>query len=269
MAYSEGGYIPSDFEDILSRIIVRVNEEFGTDYTRQTFIGTNFYKCFYPLIQELISVEADFALAYAKLTDYIRSTNEMLAVSKTAEEALISVFKKNGYTVSLERNTLQNAGTIGLCVDVDSAAQDYAGIKADILELLKNNTVAGISFKGAERGFRTLSNGQDMEFAYDLPNKTDIYLKLTITLSNDTNILVDSEEEIKNKLIDNIGQMYALGRKFEPARYFTVSRDAPYAADILLEYKKEGEETYSSQVYQSKYTDLFVFAKNRLEVIMQ
>ena len=48
MAYSEGGYIPSDFEDILSRIIVRVNEEFGTDYTRQTFIGTNFYKCFYP-----------------------------------------------------------------------------------------------------------------------------------------------------------------------------------------------------------------------------
>ena len=58
MAYSQGGYVPSSFDDILERLIVRVNAEFGTEYTRQTFIGTNFYKCFYPIIQEFISAEA-------------------------------------------------------------------------------------------------------------------------------------------------------------------------------------------------------------------
>ncbi len=269
MAYYQGGYVPSGFNDILARLIARVNEQFGTSYTEQTFVGTNFYKCFYPLIQEVISAEADFAEAYEKLADYIRDTNSVLNVSKTPDDALISAFKEAGYVLSLEKNTLDNAGTIAACVDVDGDAEDYPAKKAEILELLKENTVAGMYFKGSERGFRTLTNGQDMEFAFALPLRSNMALKLTLTLSGDTNILVESEDEIKNKLLKNLADMYSLGRKFEPARYFTISRDCPYAAAVLLEYKKDGEESWSSGVYQSDYTDLFVFDKNNIEVVLK
>lgn len=269
MAYSQGGYVPSSFDDILERLIVRVNAEFGTEYTRQTFIGTNFYKCFYPIIQEFISAEADFAEAYEKLSDYIRQTNAVIAVSKTPDDALIKTFKQAGYTLSLDANTLSNAGKIAVCVDVDNSAADYATKKAEILELLKENTVAGMYFVGGQRGNRTLSNGQDMEFAFALPLRTNVELKLTLTLSNDTNILVDGEDVIKDKLLANLAEMYALGRKFEPERYFTISRDCPYAAAVKLEYKLSGAENYSSAVYQSLYTDLFVFDKENIEVILQ
>lgn len=269
MAYYQGGYVPSGFNDILARLIARVNEQFGTSYTEQTFVGTNFYKCFYPLIQEVISAEADFAEAYEKLADYIRDTNSVLNVSKTPDEALISAFKEAGYVLSLEKNTLANAGTIAACVDVDGDAEDYPAKKAEILELLKENTVAGMYFKGSERGLRTLTNGQDMEFAFALPVRSNMALKLTLTLSGDTNILVDSEDEIKNKLLKNLADMYSLGRNFEPARYFTISRDCPYASAVLLEHKKDGEESWSSGVYQSDYTDLFVFDKNNIEVVLK
>lgn len=269
MAYSQGGYIPSTFDDIMARLIIRVNEQFGTSYTAQTFVGTNFYKCFYPLVQEVISAKADFSEAYEKLADYIRDTNSVLNVNKTPDDALISTFKEAGYVLSLEKNTLENAGTIAACVDVDGEAEDYPAKKAEILELLKENTVAGMYFKGSERGLRTLTNGQDMEFAFALPVRSNMDLKLTLTLSGDTNILVDSESEIKDKLLSNLAEMYALGRKFEPARYFTVSRDCPYAAAVLLEYKKDGEESWSSGVYQSDYTDLFVFDKNNIEVVLK
>ncbi len=47
------GYLPNTIEQLMSSVRVNVNTQFGTTYDEVTFLGTNFYKYFYALIQRL------------------------------------------------------------------------------------------------------------------------------------------------------------------------------------------------------------------------
>lgn len=263
---TDQNYIPDTFSDIMNSFMQGVNERFGTSYTVETFVGTGFYKYFYEVAQNILKAENTFAEAYAKLQDYFRHTNETIAIPKTPREGLIKTFKDAGYVISIEPQTQENAGTLGVCVLVDTAGDNYAAQKAQILSMLKDYTVAGLYYSGSESGKVTLSNGQEFDFAFHTPAKKNASLKLDITLSKNSTLLADKEDEVKDKLLANLAQLYTLGNNFEPEKYFTISRDAPYASAVKLQWKTDGE--YSSAVYQANFKDLFLFSKDRIEVVI-
>ncbi len=264
---TENNYTPDTMQDLMNQFMLGVNERFGTSFTRETFVGTGFYKYYYEIAQQILKAENTFAEAYAKLQDYIRTTNETIAIPKTPREGLINLFSKAGYVISLEPQTQGNAGTLGVCVEVDTAAADFPNQKTQILTMLKDYTVAGLYYSGDQRGVVRLTNGQDFDFAFWAPVRADMSLRLTVTPSKNSTILVDSTDQIKEKLLNNLAALYQLGNNFEPEKYFTISRDAPYASAVLLEWKT-GSNQYSKNIYEANFKDLFQFDEKRIEVVI-
>lgn len=270
MPYStENNYTPESFNDIMTRFMQGVNSRFGTNYTLESFVGTGWYKFFYPIAQNILTVENLFAETYVKLQDYIRTTNETIAIPKTPREGLIKTFADRGFLVSLEPQTLANAGVLGVCVDVDPTAEDFATTKQTILDILRDYTVAGLAYHGAHEGTSRLSNGQDFSFAFDTPTRKAAYVKLTVTLSQNTNLVADNEAVIKQKLLANLAELYKLGNNFEPEKYFTISRDAPYASAVSLQYSFTGADaSYTSTIYEADFKDLLEFDSSRVWVVI-
>lgn len=270
MAYTdENGFIPDTVEELMNDFMNGINNKFGTSYTIDTFVGSNFYKYFYVIAQQIIDKEIVFAQAFQKLQDYIRSTNETIAIAKTPLDGLIKVFSDAGYQISIEPMTALNAGTLGVCVDVDSTDPDYADMKTEILTMLKDYTVAGIFFSGAETGNIALTNGQSFEFGYALPTEFNaVELKISIELSQNVNIVPDSESEIKTKLLANLADRYSIGRDFEPNRYFDILNDAPYASSVLLQWRKTSGDAWSSAVYSATFKEVFRFDTSRITVVI-
>lgn len=139
---------------------------------------------------------------------------------------------------------------------------EYEDLKEEICILISQITVAGAVTQGTESESIVLSNGQSFDFKYNLPNLLTVHLKLTITLSENNQVVVGNPDDIKQALINNINARYRLGKNFEPQRYFSVI-DAPWAASVLLEYSFDydadnpGPETWSSSIYDAEYRDLF------------
>jgi len=135
--------------------------------------------------------------------------------------------------------------------------EDYEDIRAEICELIKDSTVAGAVTYGSESESIVLSNGQSFDFKYHLPNPITPLLKLTITLSENNQSVVKSPEDVKADLLLNIAARYRLGKNFEPQRYYSLS-DAPWASDVLLEYSLDNGGSYTTDVYDANFDDLFV-----------
>ena len=138
----------------------------------------------------------------------------------------------------------------------------YATLKDAICTLISQITVAGAVTQGTESKSIVLSNGQSFDFKYNLPNILTVHLKLTITLSENNQVVVGNPDDIKQKLISNIDARYRLGKNFEPQRYYSVI-DAPWASSVLLQYsfdydaENPGPETWSNAIYDADYRDLF------------
>jgi len=138
----------------------------------------------------------------------------------------------------------------------------YATLKDTICTLISQITVAGAVTQGTESKSVVLSNGQSFDFKYNLPNILTVHLKLTITLSENNQVVVGNPDDIKQKLISNIDARYRLGKNFEPQRYYSVI-DAPWASSVLLQYSFDydadnpGAETWSNAIYDADYKDLF------------
>lgn len=270
MAYTDkNGFVPDTIEQLMNDFMNDINIKFGTSYTLDTFVGSNFYKYFYVIAQQIINNEIIFAQAFQKLQDYIRSTNETIVIAKTPLDGLIKVFADAGYQISIEPMTALNAGTLGVCVDVDNTDPDYADMKTEILTMLKDYTVAGIFFSGAETGNIALTNGQSFEFGFDLPTEYPLAeLELSIILSQNVNIVPDSEAQIKAKLLANLAERYSIGRDFEPDRYFDIKTDAPYASSVTLKWRKTSGDSFSALVYGADYKDVFRFDASRITVVI-
>lgn len=253
------GFTPDSVESIIDKFRVAINAEFATSYTTETFKGTKFYKFVYGLAQEINKNEITYAECFQKLQDYIIQTNAKINDQRTHRNGIVKYLASKNYLASLKPQTALEAGQVTVCVDVDDSDPDYATLKQQILDYLKDCVVGGIVCNGSETGTSVLTNGQSMPFAYDLPTKTDVYLKLTITLSKNTDIVAPADADIKALLLANIAERYSLGMDFEPERYFEVMADAPYASDILLEYSLDSGSTWDSVVYESLFTDFWQF----------
>lgn len=263
---SENGYIPETFNALMNRMRVGVNAQFGTSYTEASFVGTNFYKFYYPIVQELQASEVKTSEIFAKLQNYFAVTNEELFRPASTPEGIIDRLSEIGYVASVRPMVEEDAGEIAVCVDVDDGAEDYAEQRLSINTVLKNCVVGGVVCDGDQTDSITLSNGQSFDFSFNLPSKIEPLLRLTITLSENNMFAIDTPEVIKERLLDNIEERYRLGLNFEPQKYFTIS-DAPWAAEILLEYSVDEGENWSSDVIDAAFDDLYVILLENVSLI--
>lgn len=272
MSFSqENGYTPVDFATLMAAVREGINAEFGTTYTEGTFIGTNWYKYFYVLVQKVLENETKTSEIFTKLQEYIASTNLKIQRPSTSLPGIIDSFQANGYVASVKKPAAEDAGKISVCVDVDNLAPDYAETRLEICNFLKSFVAAGMVFTGTEKESITLSNGQEFDFAYHLPNYTPVVLRLTLTSSDNQDVVIPNDEEIRQVVHDNILARYRLGWDFEPQRYFTQA-DAPWAATIKLEWSTvtvdPQPEDWSDEVFEAAFDDLFTFGLEDIQVVV-
>lgn len=274
MSFSqENGYVPSSIETLMDLVRQGINTSFGTSYTSETFIGTGWYKYFYVLIQKLQQNEVKTSEIFVKLQEYFNVTNERISRPVVTNPGLIEKLEAEGYIASVKPMIEGDAGKIHVCVDVDDDAEDYAETKLDICTIIKDSTVAGAVTQGTEEETIVLSNGQSFDFKYNLPNRIPVWLKLTVTLSENNQVVILPPDEIKLNLLQNILARYRLGKNFEPQRYFGLT-DAPWASDVLLEWTDDVTDgvlddtpTWNTDVYDAAYDDLFDVALERITLV--
>lgn len=270
---SDSGYLPLTIEQMMSYVRENVNVQFGTTYTDETFLGTNFYKYFYALIQRLQENEVKTAEIFNRMQEYFMITNEKIQRPNTTHPGIFDYFQSEGYFVSTKPPIDADAGKAFICVDVDSAAPNYAATRLEICNIVKDCVVAGVVSQGTESENITLANGQSFAFKFNLPQRIPVFLRLTLTLSANNEYAIASPDVIKQTLLNNIEAKYSLGKNFEPQRYFSVL-DAPWAAQVLLQWTDDvtggvldPTPTWHSEVYQAGYDEVFTFDLTHIIIV--
>lgn len=270
MSYSQDeGYLPLSFTEIMNFIREGVNAQFNTSYTAESFVGTNWYKYHYPLVQKILANETKTAEVFHKVQQYIRTTNEKIQRPSVSMPGLLDSFAAKGYIASVKPPVEEDAGTISICVDVDNGADDYDAKKLEIGTLIKDFIAGGIVSLGTEEQAVTLSNGQSFTFKYFLPTPKPILLRAFLVKSNNSLLPVPTDEEVRQEIFENIRARYRLGWDFAPQRYYNLS-DAQWAQSVLLEFTftivDPQPEDWIDGVYQSEFDELITLGLEDIEV---
>lgn len=267
MPYTDNAYIPPTFDELLQIVVEKWNIEFKTNFDVETFKGTNAYRFTYVFLQTQIQQQAAVAEIFEKLQDYFEHVNGKINNPKTTNDSIAEVLRSKGFTASVRNNTEAQSGRLAVAVVVDTSSEDYPKKKNEILVAIKNNSVAGLFYDGTERGELQLSNGQVFSFAFSPAEKIPTQIKLTITYARGTAYARLTDDEAKEKLLFNLSTLYTLGNDFTPEKYFEINRDAPYAANIELQYSnaKTGG-AFTSNIYTAAFTDLFTFKTEDITV---
>ncbi len=260
------GYVPATIEELMDQVMTGINTEFGTSYTTDTFVGTNFYKYFYALIQLLQENEIRAGEIVTKLQQYFAQTNEALQRPKTTSPGLLDELGRAGYVASVKPMIDADAGKVSVAVNVDSGADNYTDTKLAICTIIKDCVPAGVVSQGTEIETITLSNDQSFDFKFSLPSRHTAYLKLTLALSDSSQDTILSDEEVTSILLANVASRYRFGADFEPQRYFSVA-DAPWAATVLLEWSTDAGANWHSTVFDSNFDDLYEFAEAHVTIV--
>lgn len=263
----ENGYTPRAFNEIIAEIRDQINSLFSTSYTEASFIGSNWYKFSYAITQEIQRNEVQASEIFLKLQEYIAQTNLKIQRPSVSFPGIVDSFAANSYIASVKKPVDGDAGKIFVCVDTDSAAEEYATTKLAICTLLSQFIVAGLVTQGTETEAITLSNGQSFDFKYSLPNYIPVLLRLTIISSENTLLSIPNNEEIRQMVFDNIAARYRLGWNFEPQKYITLS-ETPYAASVSLQWSDDAGVTYESGIFPAVFDDLFTFGLEDIEVLI-
>lgn len=260
------GYVPATIEELMDAVMEGINDQFGTTYTTDTFVGTNFYKYFYALIQLLQENEIRASEIITKLQQYFVQTNEALERPKTTSPGVLDELSRAGYTASVKPMIDADAGKVSIAVDVDDGADDYDEKKLEICTIIKDCVPAGVVSQGTEVETIALSNDQSFDFKFSLPSRHTAYLRLTIAQSTSSQDTILSDDDVKALLLANVAARYRFGADFEPQRYFSVA-DAPWAATVLLEWSDDAGANWHSTVFDSDFDDLFEFDEAHVTIV--
>lgn len=267
MGYAqESGYTPLSIETMMLSVMTNYNTQFGTSYTQETFLGTSAYKYFYSIIQRLQANEVRTSEIFAKLQQYIEITNERILRPSVTNPGLVEAFAASDFVASVKAPNDTDAGKVFVCVDTDETADDYADKKLEINTIIKNSTVAGTVSQGSEVSNLDVGNGQHFDFKFALPDRTEVLLRLTTTLSENNQVFIESPETVKQRLLDNIQARYRLGRNFEPQKYFGYT-DAPWTSKVLLEYSIDDGANWLTAIYESEFDELFVVLLENITLV--
>lgn len=262
------GYSPRSYETILDDCVAVVNDEFKTNYTRQTFVGTNLWKYLYATIQGMMTIENNISELGVKLQDYIRTQNEELIIHRSSADGIMQAIKDElGLVSSLKPvSSSADAGEIYLAVDVDNEQENYSELKQKIIETLHKYLTAGLHYNGTEAGTVTATNGQVFNYAYELPTKKQLKIQIQVKVSDNTNIFVETTNSIKEKFLKNFSEIYRLGYDFEPQQFLNISRDLPFASEITIKYSTNSGSSWATEILESDYKTKITIAENDVEV---
>lgn len=159
----DAGYTPVSIATLVDNLRVEINSRFGTTYTAETFVGTNWYKFAYAVLQRVQTNETKTAEIFQKLQEYIATTNDRISRPTVSHPGLVDAFDAQGIVVSVKPAAEADAGEISLCalLDVASAGTRAAGTITitNVANLLSGTpdvvSVAGVSFT-AQAGAATL-----------------------------------------------------------------------------------------------------------------
>lgn len=263
MSFSQqNGYVPVGFQTIMNSIMNNLNTIYGYNYTQATFQGTNFYKYYYALVQRVQENEVKTAEVFLKLQQFISLTNEKISRPVGTGPGLVDFFRDNGFVASLKPMIEADAGKIHICVDLfdflpDGVTPnpDYPADKLAVCLLIQRATAIGAVTIGDQVEALPLSNGQTFDYKFVLPDRIETLLRLTVTLSENNQVSIDTIDDQKLKLLNNISERYALGKNFEPQKYFSLV-DAPWASQVLLEYSIDDGDNWLTEVFDADYDEL-------------
>ncbi len=263
---NDTGYIPLTVDELMEIVRTNLNTQFGTTYTRDNFVGTNFYKYFYALMQRVQENEIKASEIFAQMQQYFILTNEKVLRPNTTHPGIYDYFQSKGFLVSTKAPSDTDRGKLFVCVDVDDDEDDYADTKLLLCGYVKDCCVAGVVSQGTEVETITLPNNQSFDFKYNLPDRIPVLLRLTITQSENNLFVVEDPIVVRQTLFDKIGANYRLGKNFEPQRYFSVV-DAPWAAETLLEWSDDAGANWHDEVFESEYDELFTFDLEDITIV--
>lgn len=266
---NEKGFIPYTMEQIWDIIIKYVNNRTGEQYTYESFVGTNYYVGYYPLVQVFLEQQEDISNIWGKLNDVFEETNSKILEPQITKNSLISAFLLKGVNISIKNvinpaidyaniqtklegvvgggslstaeanemlmnldNIKNSAGNIYCCIDLEN----YNDIsKQEICKIFNNHTPYGLIFQGTEVEQYNLLNGDIFNYKWELPTNINMWLKVDIKINqNNINYPVESISEIKAKLKANLLLYYKLGLDFTPEKYLEINKDLPFASEIKL-----------------------------------
>lgn len=267
MSYSsENGYVPESIDTIMESVMENINAQFGESYDYGSFVGTNFYKYFYALVQKLQENEVKTSEIFLKLQGYFTITNEKVQRPVVTYPGIVSYLKTNGFTASVKPPIDADAGKLYVAVILDNGDPDFAADKLEVNTLLSQVVVAGVITQGDQVSSILLSNGQSFDFKFKLPVSYATKLRLTTTISPNSGYAVPTGEEIRALILANVRAKYNIGMNFEPQRYFTIV-DAPWASSILLEWSNDNGVTWYSSIYVSNYDEFFNVQLENISVV--
>ncbi len=178
----DSGYTPLTVEAIMLSVMANVNTQFGTTYTAETFIGTNFYKYFYALVQRLQASEVKTSEIFAKLQDYFNVTNERISRPVVTNPGLIEKLFDEGYTASIKKPILADAGKVYICVDTDDGTHASATVTITSYANLVSGTDDAITVNGtaftAQVGAATLGTGTFQAATSNTASATSLALQI-------------------------------------------------------------------------------------------
>jgi hypothetical protein len=131
---------------------------------------------------------------------------------------------------------------------------------------LSQSVVAGNPTYGTEEEAIVLSNGQSFDFKFYLPDRIPTLLRLTIPVSENNQFFIEPPENSRILLFQNIQERYALGKNFEPQKYFDVD-DAPWSSGPLLEYSIDDGENWLTAVFEAEFDELLDFGLEDIEIV--
>jgi hypothetical protein len=234
------------------------------------------------LTQNNISVILDY---YER---YIKTVNDSITRPITTNDGVIDYFDRNGYHLSYRQVKDPTAAyqTINDMMDDVIAGGGFTPENAqsvkDQLEIIRNGagnmhvcvmpkdgiqydkkTIANLLNDsmdisniclGSETQSIILKNGLNWTFAWNLPIQELLYIKAEITISrNKRNYTQDTDDRIKEKIIENIRTRCLLGQDFEPDTILQIEADLPYTSDINISWRLDPNDEWSGNVKQNDY----------------
>jgi hypothetical protein len=289
MAFNlENGYTPNSFEEELQNLIDGINTQFNENYVIDTFRLTDFYRISYPIIQYMILTQNNISVLLDYYERYIKTINDKITRPITTNDGVIDYFDRNGYHLSYRqvKDPTSAYQTINDMMDGviggDSFTPDNAQNVKDQLDIIRNGagnmhvcvmpkdgveynkeTVAklmndsmsiGNLYIGSESQSIILNNGLNWTFSWELPTQELLYINEEITISrNKKSYSQDTDDQIKQKIIDNIRTRCLLGQDFEPDAILQIDVDIPYASDISVSWRLDPANEWSNSVKKNDY----------------
>lgn len=262
------GYTKQTFDELLATLTAAVNEQFGTDYTTDTIIGSNHFKSFYGGLQLVMESENKINELQNKVVDYINVINDSISAPISSADGTVRYFRDNlGLNVALRPITdVSLAGKPAIAVDIDPTTADFDSRKQQIFDALRISQTEGLYWynpsTGAAaneyRGESSALNGQAFPFSFYTPRDFPMYVKITVTRSRDNLSYQLNTAQIEQLFRDNFAKQYTIGRDFEGERYLSIC-DVTSAANVKVEWSTNNT-SWTEGVRQMEFDTKIIIA---------